>query len=51
MIALMKYECGLRFTGIVFEDMETAKKWLVGKNPDAFELQPVAFYTKDGEIK
>mgnify|MGYP003299135753 FL=1 len=47
----MKYECGLRFTGIIFEDMETAQKWLANKNPNAYELQPVAFHTKNGEIK
>lgn len=51
MVALMKYECGLKFTGLVFEDKETAREYLKGKNPYAFEIVPVAFYTKDGEIK
>lgn len=51
MVALMKYECGLKFAGIVFEDMETAKKWLEYKNPRAYKLVPVAFYTKDGEVE
>ena len=53
MIALMKHELGLVFTGIVFEDMETAHKWLEenARNPYCHTLKPVAFYTKDGEIK
>lgn len=54
MVALMKYECGLKFTGCVFEDMETARKWLKENgwcNPYSYELVPVAFYTKNGEIK
>lgn len=52
-IALMKHELGLVFTGIVFEDMETAQKWLKenARNPYCYTLEPVAFYTKDGEIK
>jgi hypothetical protein len=52
MVALMKYECGLKFTEYVFEDMETAKKWLKEKgwvNPWSYKLIPVTFYTKDGE--
>ena len=53
MIALMKHELGLVFTGIIFEDMETAHKWLEenARNPYCYTLEPVAFYTKDGEIK
>lgn len=54
MIALMKCACGLKFTGCVFEDMETANKWLEENgwtNPYAYQLMPVAFYTKDGEVK
>lgn len=54
MVALMKYACGLKFTGYVFEDMETANKWLKENgwvNPRAYELVPVAFYAKDGEVK
>ena len=51
MVALMTYECGLRFTGLVFEDEETAKNYLQGKNPEAFKIVPVAYYTKTGEIK
>ena len=51
MVALMKYECGLKFTGLVFEDEKTAREYLKGTNPQVFENGPVAFYTKDGEIK
>ena len=28
MVALMRYECGLKFTGCVFENMNIAQKWL-----------------------
>ena len=28
MVALMRYECGLKFTGLVFENMDTVQKWL-----------------------
>lgn len=53
MFGLMKYECGLKFTGIVFEDKEIAKKFIHdnGLNPEAYELIPVAGYFKNGEIK
>jgi hypothetical protein len=52
MVALMKYANGLRFTGLVFENKETAEKWLKTehKNPEVFELVPVAYYTANGEI-
>lgn len=54
MIALMEYENGLKFTGCVFENVDTAQKWLIENdwvNPNSYELIPVAFYTKDGEVK
>lgn len=54
MVALMKYACGLQFTEYVFEDMETANKWLEDNglaDPYVYKLIPVAFYTKDGEVK
>ena len=54
MIALMRYECGLKFTGCIFENMDIAQRWLEENgwfNPRAYELVPVAFYTKDGEVK
>lgn len=54
MVALMECKCGLHFTGCVFEDKETAHKWLKEKgwcNPYSYRLVPVAFYTKNGEIK
>jgi hypothetical protein len=53
MVGLMKYECGLKFTGCVFEDKETAEKFIYdnGLNPEAYELIPVAGYFKNGEIK
>ena len=51
MLALMKYENGLKFTGLVFENEEVAKEYLKNKNPEAFKLIPVAFYTANGEVK
>ena len=53
MVALMKYEGGLRFTGLVFEDKETAEKYLKNenKNPEAFQIIPIAYYAKNGEIR
>ena len=51
MVAIMKYSNGLQFTGIICEDIETAKKWLKDKNPEAFEIVPVSFICKDGEVK
>ena len=54
MVALMRYECGLKFTGCVFENMDIAQKWLEENgwvNPRAYELVPVTFYTKNGEVK
>lgn len=54
MVALMKYACGLYFTKCVFEDMETANRWLEENgwtDPRVYELVPVAFYAKDGEVK
>jgi hypothetical protein len=50
MVALMTYECGLKFTGLVFENEETAKNYIKGKNPEAFKIIPVAYYTKDGKV-
>lgn len=49
MVAVMKYECGLKFTGCVFEDEETAKEWIKWLN-GAYEIVPVTFFTKDGEV-
>lgn len=51
MVAIMKYECGLKFTGYVFEDEETAKEWLKYKAPWAYEIVPVTFFAKNGEVK
>ena len=53
MVGLMKYECGLKFTGCVFETKETAEKFIHDNrvNPEANELIPVAGYLKNGEIK
>ena len=50
MVALMTYKCGLEFTGLVFENEEAAKDYIKGKNPEAFKIIPVAYYTKDGEV-
>jgi hypothetical protein len=49
MVALMTYKCGLQFTGLIFEDEETAKNYIKDKNPEAFKIVPVAYYTKDGK--
>lgn len=54
MIALMRYECGLKFTGCVFENMDIAQKWLEENgwgNPNSYELIPVTFYPKTMEEK
>ena len=53
MVGLMKYECGLRFTGCVFETKETAEKFIYdnGLDPEGYELILVAVYLKNGEIK
>lgn len=54
MTALMIYKCGLEFTGCIFEDRDTAQKWLKENgwdNPGSYELVPVTFFTKDGEVK
>lgn len=51
MVAIMKYANGLEFTGIICEDVETAKKWLKGKNPEAFKIIPVSLICKNGEVK
>lgn len=54
MVALMEYKCGLKFTGYVFENMDTAQKWLKENgwaNPRTYELVSVTFYTKDGKVK
>ena len=53
MVGLMKYECGLKFTGCVFENKETAEKFIRDNrlNPEAYKLIPVAVYLKNGEIK
>ena len=50
MVALMQYENGLRFTGLIFENKDIAEKWLKteGKNPEAFKIIPVTYYTADG---
>lgn len=53
MVGLMKYKCGLKFTGCVFENKETAEKFIRDNrlNPEAYKLIPVAVYLKNGEIK
>lgn len=53
MIVLMKYECGLKFTGLVFEDEETAEKYMKEHwiNPKEVKLVPATGYSKNGEIK
>lgn len=53
MVALMKYECGLKFTGLVFEDEETAKEYIKEHrlNPKELKLITATGYFKNGEIK
>ena len=57
MVAIMKHACGLKFTEMVCEDEETARKYLVQQGikeyriDDCYEIIPVAYVTKDLEIK
>lgn len=57
MVAIMKHACGLKFTEIICEDEETARKYLVQQGikeyriDDCYEIIPVAYITKDLEIK
>ena len=57
MVAIMKYACGFKFTEMVCEDEETARKYLVQQGikeyriDDCYEIIPVAYITKDLEIK
>jgi hypothetical protein len=55
MVAIMKYEGGLVFTGIVCENAEVAQKVLKDRhwaNPHAFEIIPVEYFggNKDAEV-
>ena len=47
MVAIMKYEAGLKFTGYVCEDKATAEKFIREElgwvNPRCYELVPVAY--------
>lgn len=50
----MKCENGLKFTGIVCENIETAHEWLKQNNwvnPYSYEIVPVCFVTKEMEVK
>jgi hypothetical protein len=58
MVGIMKIACGLKFTGIICEDEETARNYLVQQEwvakyliDDCYEFIPVAYVTKDLEIK
>jgi hypothetical protein len=54
MLGLMKYELGLRFTGIVFENEKTAEKWLKENgwvNKNAYKLIPISFVCENLEVK
>lgn len=47
MVAIMKYEAGLKFTGYVCEDKATAEKFVREElgwvNPRCYELVPVTY--------
>lgn len=50
MLAYMKYENGLRFKNVVFENEKAAKLWLKQNkisNPDCYELVEVEFIKED----
>lgn len=54
MLGLMKYENGLKFTGIVFENEKAAKKWLKENgwvNERAYKLIPISFVNENLEVK
>lgn len=53
----MRYSCGLKFTEIICEDVETAKKYLIEYKKcsenfidQAYEIIPVAYVNKNLEI-
>ena len=50
MLAYMKYENGLRFKNIIFENENAAKLWLKQNeinNPDCYKLVEVEFIKED----
>jgi hypothetical protein len=50
MLAFMKYENGLNFKGVIFENENAAKLWLKQNkisNPDCYELVEVEFIKED----
>ena len=50
MVALMRYQNGPRFSGIIFENKEIAEKWLEKegyRNPRAYEIIPVDFIDQE----
>lgn len=52
MLAYMKYENGLRFQKIVFENENAAKLWLKQNginNPNSYELLEVEFFKEDAK--
>ena len=54
MVAIMKYENGLKFNGVVCENTETAHQWLKEQgivNPNSYKIIPVSYITKDLEAK
>jgi hypothetical protein len=56
MVGIMRIACGLKFTGIICEDEETARNYLVQQGvkkyliDDCYEFIPVACVTKNLEI-
>ena len=50
MVAIMKYQAGLRFTGYVCENKEKAKRFITEAlgwtNKEAYEIIPVKYVTE-----
>ena len=54
MLAYMKYENGLRFQRVIFENENAAKSWLKQNgiiNPESYELIEVKFVKDDIQTK
>jgi hypothetical protein len=53
MVALWRLANGMKFTEMIFENVETAEKWIKDQNHNRaiYSIRPVAYYTADGEIK
>ena len=50
MLAYMRYEQGLKFQNIIFENEEVAKAWLKKnkiENPDCYKLVEIKYITEE----